>query len=82
MPFGTHAAGPWPSVTPVKSGRATPTMVNGIRLRTIVLPTICGSRPSERSQKPWLMTATGVAWSSSSGRKPRPITGGMPSTVK
>ena len=52
---------------PVKFFGATPTIVYGVRLSVIVLPTIAGSEPRLRSQKPWLTTATGVACVSSSG---------------
>ena len=57
---------------------ATPTTVKGVRLSVMVLPTISGSDPRLRSQKPWLRTATGVALTSSSARKPRPSVGWRP----
>ena len=58
--IGTQTDGPPPSSVPVKPFGATPTTVNGVRLSVSVLPTIAGSLPRLRSQKPWLTTTTGV----------------------
>ena len=80
--IGSQSEGPPPRNTPVKFFGATPITVYGVRLSVTVLPTIAGSDPRLRSQKPSLMTATGVACASSSARKPRPSAGSAPTTEK
>jgi len=66
----------------VKPSGMMPITVNGVRLIVSVRPTMDGSRPRLRSQNPWDSTITGVALTSSSGAKPRPIAGCVPNTEK
>ena len=84
MVMGTNTCGVEPSVVPVKSRGATPTIVSDCPLTMSESFNTFGSAPKRDCQHPWLSTATGDApiALSSPGPNSRPSAGCMPRTGK
>ena len=68
--------------SPTKPGGITPTIANGLSLRSTVLPTTAGSRPNARCQNASLTTAAAAPGVSSSGANVRPSAAPTPSVAK
>ena len=73
----------WIPCAPVKLEGRTPTIVVSVSLTRSTVPMTFGSSPKRRSQKEWLIIATGLASGrSSAGDSTRPTRASTPSSPK